>query len=191
MKKLIFKGLCSIILICEASLGSPCPATAPLASSSDFQFPTTSWRHRRPSRRFLPLAARLAISLFETSRTMSSRRDYRSSRNALFDGIEEGGIRASPYSSCEIDEHDNDRAIDGLHDRVNILKRLTGDIHEEVETHNRMLDRMGNDMDASRGVLSGTMDRFKMVFENKSSRRMVTLVASFLALFLLVYYLTK
>ncbi|KAM0945076.1 putative BET1-like protein [Dioscorea sansibarensis] len=122
---------------------------------------------------------------------MNSRRDYRTSRAALFDGIEEGGIRASSYSSHEIDEHENDRAIDGLEDRVNVLKRLTGDIHEEVESHNRMLDRMGNDMDSSRGILSGTMDRFKMVFETKSSRRMATLVASFVALFLLVYYLTK
>ncbi|XXG87358.1 hypothetical protein AAC387_Pa11g2067 [Persea americana] len=118
--------------------------------------------------------------------------DYRSNRSALFDGIEEGGIRAaSSYSTHEIDEHDNDRAIDGLEDRVNILKRLTGDIHEEVEGHNRLLDRMGNDMDASRGILSGTMDRFKMVFETKSSRRMATLVTSFVVLFLLIYYLTK
>ncbi|RVX19337.1 Bet1-like SNARE 1-1 [Vitis vinifera] len=93
-------------------------------------------------------------------------RDYRGNRIALFDGIEEGGIRASSsYSSHEIDEHDNERAVDGLQDRVNLLKRLTGDIHEEVESHNRMLDRVGNDMDASRGILSGTMDRFKMVFE--------------------------
>ncbi|KAH0467141.1 hypothetical protein IEQ34_004379 [Dendrobium chrysotoxum] len=164
-------------------------------------------------------------TLSKTRRIMNSRRDYRSSRAALFDGIEEGGIRASSYSSNEIDEHDNDRAVDGLQDRVNILKRLTGDVHEEVESHNRMLDRMvpslnnlsiffpissyfnivfsifcvtvspvqfqGNDMDSSRGVLSGTMDRFKMVFENKSSRRMVTLVASFVVLFLLVYYLTN
>eukprot|EP00262_Sarcandra_glabra_P002607 TRINITY_DN1300_c0_g1_i1.p1 TRINITY_DN1300_c0_g1~~TRINITY_DN1300_c0_g1_i1.p1 ORF type:complete len:124 (-),score=19.41 TRINITY_DN1300_c0_g1_i1:222-593(-) len=123
---------------------------------------------------------------------MNSRRDYRSNRTALFDSIEEGGIRGSSYyTSHEISEHDNDRAMDGLHDRVNILKRLTGDIHEEVESHNRTLDRMGNDMDASRGVLSGTMDRFKMVFETKSGRRMVILVASFLALFLLIYYLTK
>ncbi|CAA7409331.1 unnamed protein product [Spirodela intermedia] len=123
---------------------------------------------------------------------MNSRRDYRTSRTALFDGIEEGGIRASPsYASHEIDEHENDRALDGLEERVNILKRLTGDINEEVESHNRVLDRMGNDMDASRGVLSGTMDRFKMVFETKSSRRMATLVASFVAIFLLVYYLTK
>lgn len=69
--------------------------------------------------------------------------------------------------------------------------QLTGDIHEEVEGHNRMLDRMvcdccsfelniiyisapldlidcfvknqGNSMDATRGFMSGTMDRFKMV----------------------------
>eukprot|EP00268_Persea_americana_P021674 TRINITY_DN2158_c0_g2_i3.p1 TRINITY_DN2158_c0_g2~~TRINITY_DN2158_c0_g2_i3.p1 ORF type:complete len:124 (+),score=18.62 TRINITY_DN2158_c0_g2_i3:128-499(+) len=123
---------------------------------------------------------------------MNSRRDYRSNRSALFDGIEEGGIRAtSSYSTHEIDEHDNERAIDGLQDRVNILKRLTGDIHEEVDSHNHLLDRMGNDMDASRGILSGTMDRLKMVFETKSSRRMATLVMSFVVLFLLIYYLTK
>ncbi|XP_052180501.1 bet1-like SNARE 1-1 [Diospyros lotus] len=123
---------------------------------------------------------------------MNSRREYRSSRAALFDGIEEGGIRASPsYSSHEIDEHDNDRAMDGLQDRVIMLKRLTGDIHEEVDNHNRMLDLMGHDMDSSRGILSGTMDKFKMVFETKSSRRMFTLVAAFVILFLILYYLTR
>ncbi|GLT72610.1 hypothetical protein SLA2020_445290, partial [Shorea laevis] len=118
--------------------------------------------------------------------------DYRNNRAALFDGIEEGGIRASAsYSSHEIDEHDNERAVDGLQDRVILLKRLSGDINEEVESHNRMLDRMGNDMDSSRGVLSGTMDRFKMVFETKSSRRVFTLVASFVVIFLVIYYLTR
>uniref|UniRef100_A0ACD5ZP46 Uncharacterized protein n=2 Tax=Avena sativa TaxID=4498 RepID=A0ACD5ZP46_AVESA len=122
---------------------------------------------------------------------MNSRRDFRSHRTALFDGIEEGGMRGSVYSSREIHEHENDQAVDSLHDRVSILKRLTGDIHEEVENHNRMLDRMGNDMDASRGFLSGTVDKFKMVFETKSSRRMATMVASFIAAFLLIYYLTK
>ncbi|KAJ9172061.1 hypothetical protein P3X46_015348 [Hevea brasiliensis] len=122
---------------------------------------------------------------------MNSRRDLRTNRAALFDGIEEGGIRASSSYSHEIDEQDNERAMEGLQDRVNLLKRLSGDIHEEVETHNGILDRMGNDMDSSRGVLSGTMDRFKMVFETKSSRRMFTLVASFVVIFLIVYYLTR
>ncbi|TQD73448.1 hypothetical protein C1H46_041034 [Malus baccata] len=118
-------------------------------------------------------------------------RDFRGNKVALFDGIEEGGIRASASYSHEIDEHDNERAVDGLQDRVNLLKRLSGDIHEEVESHNHMLDRMGNDMDSSRGVLSGTMDKFKMVFETKSSKRMFTLVASFVVVFLVVYYLTR
>ncbi|KAG2713568.1 hypothetical protein I3843_04G174300 [Carya illinoinensis] len=123
---------------------------------------------------------------------MNARRDFRNNRTALFDEIEEGGINASSsYSSHEIDEHDNEEAIDGLQDRVIMLKRLSGDINEEVESHNRMLDRMGNDMDSSRGVLSGTMDRFKMVFETKSSRRMFTLVASFVIIFLVIYYLTR
>ncbi|EXC31924.1 Bet1-like SNARE 1-1 [Morus notabilis] len=123
---------------------------------------------------------------------MSVFRDLRGNRAALFDGIEEGGIRASSsYGSHEIDEHDNEREMEGLQDRVILLKRLSGDIHEEVDNHNRMLDRMGNDMDSSRGVLSGTMDRFKMVFETKSSRRMFTLVASFVVLFLVIYYLTR
>ncbi|KAJ4970601.1 hypothetical protein NE237_003700 [Protea cynaroides] len=123
---------------------------------------------------------------------MNPRREVLSHRSALFDGIEEGGIRASSlYSSHEIDEHENDRAIDGLEDRVILLKRLTGDVHEEVESHNRVLDRMGNDMDASRGILSGTMDRFKSVFETKSSRRMFMLVVSFVLIFLVIYYLTR
>ncbi|KAL9395720.1 hypothetical protein Peur_009973 [Populus x canadensis] len=123
---------------------------------------------------------------------MNSRRDVRNNRAALFDGIEEGGIRASSsYSSHEIDEQDNERALEGLEDRVSLLKRLSGDINEEVDNHNLMLDRMGNDMDSSRGVLSGTMDRFKMVFETKSSSRMLTLVASFVVIFLIIYYLTR
>lgn len=51
-------------------------------------------------------------------------RDQRNTRAILFDGIEEGGIRASSsYSSHEI-ENDNERAIDGLQDRVILLKRV-------------------------------------------------------------------
>nr|KYP70714.1 Bet1-like SNARE 1-1 [Cajanus cajan] len=111
-------------------------------------------------------------------------RDNRNNRVSLFDGIEEGGIRASSLysSSHEIDEHDNEQALDGLQDRVSLLKRFC---------FNKMLLIQGNDMDSSRGVLSGTMDKFKMVFETKSSRRMFTLVASFVVLFLIIYYLTS
>jgi len=50
----------------------------------------------------------------------------RGNRPALFDEIEDGGIRASSsYSSHEIDEQENDRAMDGLQDRVLMLKRVS------------------------------------------------------------------
>ncbi|KAH7577647.1 hypothetical protein JRO89_XS01G0280300 [Xanthoceras sorbifolium] len=151
-------------------------------------------------------ARRLVMSNLDDAHVVSvTLLDYRNNKVSLFDGIEEGGIRASSSYSHEIDEHDNERAVEGLQDRVNLLKRiinnglkaysevtkLSGDINEEVETHNRMLDRMGNEMDSSRGILSGTMDKFKMVFETKSSRKMFTLVASFVVIFLIVYYLTR
>ncbi|GAV82373.1 SNARE domain-containing protein [Cephalotus follicularis] len=123
---------------------------------------------------------------------MSYRREHRGSRSSLFDdGLEEGGLRASSSYPRDISEHQNDNAIDSLHDRVSFLKRLTGDIHEEAESHNRFLDQMGNNMDATRGILSGTMDRFKMVFEKKSNRRMCLLVTFFVVFFLILYYVIR
>lgn len=125
---------------------------------------------------------------------MNYRRDNRSSRSSLLDGLdslEEGGLRASSSYSSEINEHDNDNAIDTLHDRVSFLKRLTGDIHEEVESHNSMLDRVGNKMDGSRGMMLGTMDRFKKVFEKKSTRKTCSLVGYFTLAFIFIYYLIR
>ncbi|XP_042031036.1 bet1-like SNARE 1-2 [Salvia splendens] len=122
---------------------------------------------------------------------MSYRRDHRGSRSALFDNmdtLEAGGLRASSSYSSGLDDHNNEQTMDSLHDRVSFLKRLTGDIHEEVETHNRMLDRMGNAMDASRGIMSGTMDRFKMVFEKKSNKRICKLAGYFVISFFVLYY---
>ncbi|CAJ2673811.1 bet1-like SNARE 1-2 isoform X1 [Trifolium pratense] len=124
---------------------------------------------------------------------MSYRRDNRSSKSSLLDldSLEEGGLRASSSYSSEINEQDNDKAIDTLHDRVSFLKRLTGDIHEEVESHNNMLDRVGNKMDGSRGMMLGTMDRFKKVFEKKSTRKTCSLVGYFTLAFIFLYYLIR
>ncbi|GAB2210208.1 hypothetical protein Droror1_Dr00015468 [Drosera rotundifolia] len=125
---------------------------------------------------------------------MSYRRDNQAARSALFDGldgIEEGGLRASSSYSSDINQHDNEKAIDTLKDKVSFLKRLSGDIHDEVLGHNRLLDRMGNNMDASRGFLSGTVNRFKMVIEKKSSRKMCILVASLVTFFVVFYNLIR
>ncbi|KAK4745569.1 hypothetical protein SAY87_011881 [Trapa incisa] len=124
---------------------------------------------------------------------MSYRRDSRGSRSALFDNYSsiEDGLGASSSQSHEIDENDNDKPVDSLQDRVMILKRLTGDIHDEVESHNRFLDKMGHSMDASRGIMSGTVDRFKKVFDKKSNRQVCKLAGYFLVSFILLYYLVK
>ncbi|KMT15694.1 hypothetical protein BVRB_3g056790 [Beta vulgaris subsp. vulgaris] len=125
---------------------------------------------------------------------MSYRRETRASKAALVDGynsIEEGGLGASSSYSSDITEHENDEALDSLKDRVFFLKQLSGDIHDEVRSHNRFLDRMGNEMDASRGILSGTLNRFKMVFERKSGRGMCKLVGFLVTFFILFYYLIR
>uniref|UniRef100_A0A803KTA2 t-SNARE coiled-coil homology domain-containing protein n=1 Tax=Chenopodium quinoa TaxID=63459 RepID=A0A803KTA2_CHEQI len=74
---------------------------------------------------------------------------------------------------------------------ASISCQLSGDIHGEVLSHNRLLDRMGNEMDASRGILSGTLDRFKMVFERKSGRATCKLVGFLVAFFLSLYLLIR
>lgn len=125
---------------------------------------------------------------------MNHRRENRSSRASLFDGydtIEEGGLKASSSYSSDIIEHENEKDLDSLKDRVFFLKQLSSDIHDEVLGHNRLLDRMGNDMDASRGILSGTVDRFKMVFEKKSGCAMCKIVGFLVVFFLVFYYLIR
>lgn len=55
-------------------------------------------------------------------------RDHRATRSALFDNydnIEEGGIRASQSYSRDMDERDNDKAMDNLQDRVTFLKKVS------------------------------------------------------------------
>ncbi|XP_024379137.1 bet1-like SNARE 1-1 isoform X2 [Physcomitrium patens] len=116
----------------------------------------------------------------------------RGTRSQLLE-MEEGGLRTSaPYaSSAEIAEQENERSLGELEDRVKLFKRLAGDVQDEVDSHNKLLEGMGNAMDASRSMMAGTMARFTRVFETKSSRNIATIVASCVVIFLLVYYLAR
>lgn len=49
----------------------------------------------------------------------------RSSRAALFDDLEEGGLRTSSSYSRDINERDNDKAAESLHERVTFLKKVS------------------------------------------------------------------
>ncbi|GBG85077.1 hypothetical protein CBR_g39542 [Chara braunii] len=112
-------------------------------------------------------------------------REYRSSRAALFEGLEEGP------STAEIGEQYNEKSLDVLQERVSVLKKITVDINAEAEAHNKLLDRMGRDMERTRGILSGTMDRFTKVFKTKSSQNTCAIASFCIVGFFIVYYLTK
>jgi len=54
-------------------------------------------------------------------------RENRSSRSSLFDGydaIEEGGLKASSSYSSDIIEHENEKDLDSLKDKVFFLKQV-------------------------------------------------------------------
>ncbi|CAH2079268.1 unnamed protein product [Thlaspi arvense] len=113
-------------------------------------------------------------------RDMNYRRENRGSRSSLFDGLdglEEGRLRASSSYSHDITERDNDEVLENgsagqsfiseerfleLTFILRTSSEVTGDIHEEVENHNRLLDEVGNKMDSARGILSGTINRFNV-----------------------------
>ena len=52
-------------------------------------------------------------------------RDHRSSKTLLFNDLEEGSLRASSSYSHDINEHDNNKAVESLQDRVVFLKRVS------------------------------------------------------------------
>ncbi|KAA0050807.1 bet1-like SNARE 1-2 isoform X2 [Cucumis melo var. makuwa] len=68
--------------------------------------------------------------------------EHRSSRSALFDDLEEGGLRTS--SSVEIKEHDNDKALHTLEDRVSILKRVLPESVIPLNLKTSMLKELWN-----------------------------------------------
>ena len=48
----------------------------------------------------------------------------RASKASLLDGLEEGGLRASS-SYSDVSDHDNEKAVQSLQDRVVFLKRVS------------------------------------------------------------------
>eukprot|EP00244_Chara_vulgaris_P011189 TRINITY_DN5442_c0_g1_i1.p1 TRINITY_DN5442_c0_g1~~TRINITY_DN5442_c0_g1_i1.p1 ORF type:complete len:144 (-),score=11.83 TRINITY_DN5442_c0_g1_i1:55-486(-) len=111
--------------------------------------------------------------------------DHRSSRAALFENFERGP------SNEEIGEQYNENSLTELQDRVSALKRITVDINAEAEAHNKLLDRMGRDMERTKGILSGTMDRFTKVFKTKASQNTCAVTAACVVGFFILYYLVK
>ena len=88
---------------------------------------------------------------------------------------------------AEAAEAENDRVAGQLGDRVRLLRSITKDIHDEVESQNRLLDNLGGGMDSVRAAIGGTIDRVTRAFATKENR-LLLYVAGGTALVLFVLY---
>lgn len=92
-----------------------------------------------------------------------------------FSGAHNNGYEHNNYL-----ENQNDQMLDGLRDKISTLKRVTIDIGEEAKSQNRLLNDMGNDMDANQGLLGATMRKLGIVSRARGQ---------FLCLFFFSFYI--
>lgn len=85
-----------------------------------------------------------------------------------------GGFTAGSSSSAgglDAMERDNDRNIDYMGDRVAALKKITVDIHDEVEGHHRLIDSTSDSMADAKAALRETAGALREVIENARRHR--------------------
>eukprot|EP00184_Porphyridium_aerugineum_P000300 CAMPEP_0184700020 /NCGR_PEP_ID=MMETSP0313-20130426/7717_1 /TAXON_ID=2792 /ORGANISM="Porphyridium aerugineum, Strain SAG 1380-2" /LENGTH=132 /DNA_ID=CAMNT_0027159351 /DNA_START=247 /DNA_END=642 /DNA_ORIENTATION=- len=88
-------------------------------------------------------------------------------------------------------ERDNNAQIDGLGDKVGQMKDVAIQISDEVDYHNKMLERMGGTFDSAQGLLSGTMERLNdMVNSGNGGKHMWYLIAFLVFFFVALYMLS-
>jgi blocked early in transport 1 len=76
-----------------------------------------------------------------------------------------------------------------LSNQVSLLKELTIDIGNEVNSQNRMLDGMsGSMMDAS-GLLGGTLKKIGVMMKRGGSRHMCYLVGFIVFAFMMIWWI--
>mmetsp|Transcript_15161 Transcript_15161/g.32496 ORF Transcript_15161/g.32496 Transcript_15161/m.32496 type:complete len:144 (+) Transcript_15161:748-1179(+) len=130
----------------------------------------------------------------------------RANRSLLFGGASTGGTPARPYPGQpgasgtsaggayerEMMERDNNAQVDGLNDKVSVMKDLAIQIGNEVDYQNRMLDKMDSGFDSAQGLLGGTMERLNdMVASGNGGTPLCYLVAFILAVFFALYLLFR
>ena len=83
----------------------------------------------------------------------------------------------------------NEEQISALSTKIADLKRITIDIHQEVNSQNKLLEGMESQFDSTGGVLQGTMKKLGGLLEVKDSKHMCYLSVFIVFLFLLIYYI--
>ena len=89
-------------------------------------------------------------------------------------------------------ERDNDAAIGHMSDRVAMLRSITDNIHNEAESHKKLLDGMGDSMGGVGETLGETVKHFNAVFvNNKNGRQFCYAVWGMVGVIWCLHYLSS
>ncbi|KAI8819564.1 uncharacterized protein EV422DRAFT_568535 [Fimicolochytrium jonesii] len=88
-------------------------------------------------------------------------------------------------------ERQNDDALHSLHGKISALKNVTIDMHDDVNTQNELLSKMGMNFDNAKDQLSGSMRRLKLMINTKHGKNTWTIVGVILVLCFLVWLWSK
>ncbi|KAK9764511.1 protein transport protein bet1 [Basidiobolus ranarum] len=86
------------------------------------------------------------------------------------------------YTQNEL-ENMNEQRIEGLSDKVSLLREITLNIGDEVRDQNAYLKDMGSDFERTGTYLKGTMRRFYAMAQTQSGRYMIYLILFALLVF--------
>mmetsp|Transcript_2038 Transcript_2038/g.3602 ORF Transcript_2038/g.3602 Transcript_2038/m.3602 type:complete len:166 (-) Transcript_2038:1729-2226(-) len=133
-----------------------------------------------------------------TQEQTNSSGSYRGNRNLLFGGVNSssssGGGRSGGNNSVSVYERetlerDNNTQVDGLNDKVGIMKDIAIQIGNEVDLHNQMLQKMDGTFDSAQGLLAGTMERLSDMVESGNVGKPFLYLIAFLLFFFFALYL--
>ncbi|GLI69237.1 hypothetical protein VaNZ11_013812 [Volvox africanus] len=88
-------------------------------------------------------------------------------------------------------EQENDRDLDHLADRVALLKNVTHGINKEVDDQHKLLDNMDGSFMSVRGLMGAVTDKFRLVYNDKSNKRLIYGVVGVATVLFFVWYLTR
>ena len=99
------------------------------------------------------------------------------------------GYGAAAYESHL--ESENDAQIGALANRVSALKDISSQISIHIKGDNKLLDDLDNSFDQTGGMLGSTMKRLSAIASSSGGGNMMYLAMFVVAVFLLLWRMTK
>eukprot|EP01039_Chlorochromonas_danica_P010467 gene10467-11597_t len=92
-------------------------------------------------------------------------------------------------TSLSLMEMENNQRWSELGEQVNLLRNLSRDIHQEVNSQNQLLDSMSRGFSSTSDLFKSTMGKLGVMLNSSSSKHMYYLIVFVVMVFLLVYFM--